>query len=193
MLFLVKTFTQFKTLLALELFDLTTDYFALFGIKQSYQLDLVVLKAKYLELQRQVHPDNFASGSEKQQREAMQSVSYLNQAYESLKSPLQRAIYLLQLANHGFDPDTQVHSDTEFLFGQMELREELSETSNADDPLAVLDNLRHKAEASYREYQQQFSSFYDQKNWQLAATEINKMMFASKLISEISEKEETLF
>jgi len=91
------------------LFDLTANYFELLDLEQDYQLDLKVLKEKYLELQREVHPDKFASESEKIQREAIQRVSYLNQAYEILKSPLQRAIYLLQISGNDFDPDTQIH------------------------------------------------------------------------------------
>ena len=175
------------------MFSLTTNYFELFGLKESYVLDLADLKAKYLELQRQVHPDKFASESELVQREAMQRVSYLNQAYETLKSPLQRAIYLLQSSGNDFDPDTQTHSDTSFLMEQMELREELSDISDANDPFEALDELRNRALAAYQAHQKQFADSYGEESWEDAANEINKMMFANKLLQEISEKEETLF
>lgn len=179
--------------LAKTLFDLATNYFDLLGAKQSYFIDLSALKKKYLDLQRQVHPDNFASGSDKVRREAMQRVSYLNQAYETLKSPLQRAVYLLQISGNDFDPDTQVHSDPAFLMQQMELREALSEVSDADDPLAALDELRDNAEQNYQEYQNQFAEFCDQSKWQDASLVVNKMMFVNKLLREIAEKEEVLF
>jgi len=175
------------------LFDLTTNYFDLFGIERGYQLDLAVIKKQYLQLQKEFHPDNFASESEKIQREAIQKASYLNQAYETLKSPLQRAIYLLQIAGQEFDADRQIHNDSLFLMEQLELRESLSEARDASDPLAVIDALRHKAEDSYKQYQSDFSRFYDEQSWENATVEINKMMFAYKLLVEISEKEESLF
>ena len=175
------------------MFNLTTNYFRLFGLAANYQLDLVDLKTRYLELQRQVHPDQFASESDQVQRQAMQSVSYLNQAYETLKSPLKRAVYLLQTAGQDFDPDTQVHNDPVFLMEQMELREELSAVSDADDAFDTLECLRDKASTSYKQYQESFADLYAEENWPAASTEINKMMFATKMLQEISEKEETLF
>ena len=39
------------------------DYFTLFGLPASYTLSLEPLAARYQELQRQYHPDKFASGS----------------------------------------------------------------------------------------------------------------------------------
>ena len=123
----------------------------------------------------------------------MQSVSYLNQAYETLKSPLKRAIYLLQTAGQDFDPDTQIHNDPVFLMEQMELREELSAVSDADDAFDTLECLRDKASTSYKQYQESFADLYAEENWPAASTEINKMMFATKMLQEISEKEETLF
>lgn len=175
------------------MFDLTTNYFALFGLKPCYQLDLKKLKSCYLELQRQVHPDNFASESDQVQREAVQRVSYLNQAYESLKSPMSRAIYLLETAGYDFNPDTQIHNDAAFLMEQMELREALSDISDEPDPISSLDQLRDKAQNSYQQYQDVFATRYDEKNWDAAANEVNKMMFAVKLLAELSEKEEMLF
>ena len=156
-------------------------------------MDEAELKSKYIELQKQAHPDNFASESETVQRLAVQKVSYLNQAFECLKSPLERAIYLLNIAGHPFDPDTQIHSDVEFLMAQMELREALSEVTGADDPFTALDRLLVEASEQNKQYQMDFKTEYEQSNWSQAAVAVNKMMFATKLLHEISEKEESLF
>lgn len=171
------------------MFDLTTNYFQLFGLPVGCEVDPKQLKQKYLELQRQYHPDNFAAESEATQRQAVQQVSYLNQAYDTLKSPLKRAVYLLHTAGHDYDPDTQIHDDTEFLMQQMELREELSEISIDSEEL---DQLRAKASTSFEKHKNQFADSYGNKKWQEAGAEINKMMFLSKLLTEIDEKEEVL-
>ena len=175
------------------MFNLTTNYFVLFGIDQTYDVDSKLLKSRYLELQRQTHPDNFAIEPQNVQRESVQRVAYLNQAYDTLKSPLKRAIYMLQTAGQSFDPETQIQNDPLFLMQQMQLREALAEVSEQDDPLSTLDKLREDALQNFASQQRVFAQQFEDQNWLLAATEINKMMFSAKLLTEINEQEEILF
>ena len=39
------------------------DYFTLFGLPARYQLDTQALSLRFQDLQRQYHPDKFASGT----------------------------------------------------------------------------------------------------------------------------------
>ena len=109
------------------------DYFTLFGLPASYTLSLEPLAARYQELQRQYHPDKFASGSAAEQLAAVQQSATINQAWQTLRHPLTRAEYLLSL--HGFDLASEQHTvrDTAFLMEQLELREELDEIEQAKD------------------------------------------------------------
>ena len=70
------------------------DYFTLFGLPASYTLSLEPLAARYQELQRQYHPDKFASGSAAEQLAAVQQSATINQAWQTLRHPLTRAEYL---------------------------------------------------------------------------------------------------
>ena len=103
--------------------DFSADYFALFGLARAQGIDAAALETRFRDIQAQVHPDKHAQGSEANQRLAMQWATRVNEAYQTLKSPLARARYLLQLQGH----DAQVESNTsmpmEFLVAQMELRE----------------------------------------------------------------------
>ena len=174
------------------LFDLGTDYFSLFSIPDTYNVDLPALKAEYLNLQQLCHPDRYANASETEQRQAVQRTAYINQAYEALKSPLKRAIYMLERRDQAFDPDSQIHADTDFLMSQLELREQLETSMNADDPFAELDGLMSRAEQDYSNYQSEFVNCYADSDWDAAIICIHKMMFASKLVDEIRLKEEHL-
>ncbi len=77
------------------------DYFTLFGLPASYTLSLEQLAVRYQDLQRQYHPDKFASAPAAEQLAAVQHSATINQAWQTLRHPLTRAEYLLSL--HGFD------------------------------------------------------------------------------------------
>ena len=119
--------------------NLQSDDFDLFGLSRSYAQDRAALDAAWKALQRQAHPDKFAAEGAAAQRLAMQWSVRINEAYQRLKTPLQRAAYLCEL--HG-EP-IQAHSNTamapEFLMQQIEWREALDEaaTEPALDALAA--------------------------------------------------------
>src|SRR5687767_10792391 len=78
------------------------DYFALLGLPVSFSLDLECLEKKYLQLQQLLHPDRFIGKSTREKRYANQQSSQVNQAYEALKDPIQRGIYLLKMQDRDY-------------------------------------------------------------------------------------------
>jgi molecular chaperone HscB len=111
--------------------NLDQTHFELFGLPARFSVDTAALDARYRELQREVHPDRFASASQAEQRVSMQLATRVNEAYQTLKSPLGRAGYLLRL--NGVDPrfETNTSMPPEFLAEQLELREALEEAAGA--------------------------------------------------------------
>lgn len=76
----------------------TTDktYFdILFETKPSFDLDISKLHKNYLRVQQQTHPDAFSQRTAAERMLSRDYSSTANKAYETLKSPLQRAIYLV--------------------------------------------------------------------------------------------------
>jgi molecular chaperone HscB len=57
---------------------LTSNYFELFGLPVSYDVDQNKIQQQYMALQKQVHPDKFASGSDLEKRLSMQQTSWIN-------------------------------------------------------------------------------------------------------------------
>ena len=100
--------------------DFQQDFFHLFNLPSRFQIDNAALEQGYLALQAQVHPDKSTHLSEPERRTAMQWATRVNEGYQTLRSPLNRARYLLSL--HGVD--TQEESNTampaDFLMQQIE-------------------------------------------------------------------------
>jgi len=115
--------------------NFSQNYFELFGLPVDYRINLDELALRFRELQKVIHPDRYANSSDQEKRLAMQGATLVNEAYASLKDPLKRAQYLLGIKGKQADGENLTTSDTDFLMQQMELREELSEIKDADDPI----------------------------------------------------------
>jgi molecular chaperone HscB len=77
--------------------DLKQDFFALFGLPTGFPIDMDRLEQAYLDIQGRVHPDRFAHLPDLDKRLSMQWATHANEAFRTLKSPLARGQYLLEL------------------------------------------------------------------------------------------------
>jgi molecular chaperone HscB len=74
-----------------------TDYFTFFGLPRKLRVDAPDLEARFRALSRQFHPDFFYNAPTADRRASLERSSYLNDAYRTLKSPVARVEYLLDL------------------------------------------------------------------------------------------------
>jgi len=106
------------------------DFFTLFGIAPQFTQDPAAVKARYLELQQKMHPDNFVNKLANEKQLANHYAAIVNEAYQVLKCPLQRAIYLLKINGVDTQSETDTQMPVEFLLEQMEYHERLAELSD---------------------------------------------------------------
>ena len=114
----------------------------------------------------------------------MQWTTRVNEAYRTLKSPVQRAKYLLEMngVDVGFETNTQM--PTEFLLRQLELREALEA---AKQP-AALDDLQALVRREKGLLEAGIARLLDEKkDYAAAAGEVRKLMFLDKLGAEIEQ------
>jgi len=78
------------------------DYFSFMGLPRRLTLDPAELEQRFRTLSRQFHPDYFYNATPAERRASLERSSYLNDAYRTLKQPIARVEYLLQL--EGFAP-----------------------------------------------------------------------------------------
>src|SRR5258707_8999417 len=76
------------------------DYFSYLGLPRKLALDLSVLEQNFRTLSRQFHPDYFYNATPAQRRASLERSSYLNDAYRTLKQPVARIGYLLELEGY---------------------------------------------------------------------------------------------
>jgi molecular chaperone HscB len=104
------------------------NYFELFELPISIQIDKTKLAQKYFELQKKYHPDFFANGTEHEQEQALEISSQLNKALKVLKNKDQTIKYVLQLKGL-LEEEEKYQLPPAFLMEMMELNEELSADS----------------------------------------------------------------
>jgi len=126
--------------------DLGKNYFELFELPVSFDLDTAELASRYRSLQRQFHPDRFAAAPEADRRRAMQMTAQINAAFQTLKDEVARGRYILRLHGVSTDEETDTRMDPAFLMEQMELREALDEARGAADSSARFAQLQRDVE-----------------------------------------------
>jgi molecular chaperone HscB len=77
------------------------DYFAFMGLPRKLNLDADEIERRLRSLSRQFHPDFFYNATPAERRASLERSSYLNDAYRTLKQPIGRVEYLLQLEGLG--------------------------------------------------------------------------------------------
>ena len=167
------------------------DYFTLFGQAPGYAVNMQQLASRYQELQRQFHPDKYASRSQAEQLLAVNQSATINQAWQTLRHPLLRAEYLLLL--NGFDlANEQVTvRDSAFLMEQLELREELDSIEQSGDS-HLLDTFSAKVAQMVKTRSAQMVAELDNLAWTQAADTVRKLRFLDKLQHHIEQLEEKL-
>lgn len=163
------------------------NHFELLGLPAAYALDPDALEARYRELQSRVHPDRFAAGSGAEKRLAMQWAARANEAYRTLRDPVDRARYILALKGFDTGEETNTAMPPDFLMQQMEWREGVAEARGARDA-ARLAALRAEIAGERDEMLRLLARAIDRdSNYDAGCSLVRKLRFLEKLDLEIDE------
>jgi molecular chaperone HscB len=176
--------------------DLTRNFFELFDLPVSFEIDIPDLTERYRRLQNTVHPDRFANASDAQRRLALQQSARINEAFQTLKDPLLRARYLLELNGVDMRNDTDTAMDPGFLMQQMELREQLGDVLNSPDPHGELLNINNTIDESVADISKGLQKIFakgKQADLDSARDAVRRMQFMIRLREEAEALEEQLF
>ena len=169
--------------------NLQSNDFELFGVPEQFAQDRALLETRWKELQREAHPDKFAAQGAAAQRLAMQWSVRINEAYQRLKDPIQRAAYLCELRGASIDAQRNTAMPADFLMQQMEWREALDEADSEDD----MDQISDQAASLLREMLLKVEQQLDVEQLApQAAQTVRAMMFIEKFQADIERRYELL-
>ena len=169
-----------------------SNYFELFGLPESFDIDPARLASAYQTLQTEFHPDRYASADAATRRASVEQAALINAAYQTLKDPLRRGFYLLELAGHPVTAEHHTIKDGAFLMKQMEYRERLDEVEESDDPLAAVDRLRDDLAVEESALTEAFKSAWAQRDFESALDHLTKWQFFGRIKSQLEETEAAL-
>lgn len=162
-----------------------SQYFTLFQLEPAFDIDAENLEQTYRALAARFHPDKFASASAFEQKQAVMMSSTINDAYRTLRNPIDRAAYLLKTL--GIDADAPEHTSfaPDFLMQQMEWRETLME-ARAESDLKTLENLNDEIRAEQEKLFCDLKQSFACQDYDTAAQQVRQGRFFDKLRNEIS-------
>jgi len=159
---------------------LTQNYFELFNLPEKFQIDLEMLQENYRAIQKEIHPDRFATSSENEKVQSMIKSTQANDAFQTLKSPIKRAKYILSLHKSV----EKITLPPDFLMQQMEWEEHFETIEKNSSELTEFKSTINK---KYKEYSLLISTqIDDDQNWSDAAISIDKLYFIEKLLHKIN-------
>jgi molecular chaperone HscB len=127
------------------------DYFHFFGLEQRLALDTDTLQKRFYELSRQLHPDRYTRRPERERQCSLEATAILNDAWRTLRDPLERAEYVLK--SKGFEISEQRSKDV-----PPELLEEVFELNMA------LEELRDGGEGARSQLEEALQRFVSMRD-----------------------------
>ncbi|MGL4860692.1 MAG: Fe-S protein assembly co-chaperone HscB, partial [Enterobacteriaceae bacterium] len=138
------------------------------------------------------HPDRFAVAPEREKRLSLLQATAINDAYQILSHPLDRAAYLLSLKGIELNDEQVTLKDPDFLMQQLMLREELDEIERQSDPVTALLAFSGRVDKMTHAYTEQLQQQLASGDWSQAADSIRKLRFLDKLARQAEHLEQKL-
>ena len=167
--------------------NFTQNHFALFNLPQTFAQEMSELENRYRTLVSECHPDRSAAADEATKRLALQAATQVNEAWQTLKSPLARARYLLKLCGVDTQEDTNPAMPIDFLMSQMQWREAI-EDACAHKNIDQLEALNHELREEIEAHESNLGALIDSEHdYNAAALAVRKLRFLEKLEEEIGD------
>jgi molecular chaperone HscB len=134
-------------------------YFTALGVPEKFKQDFSVLQRHFYELSRTLHPDRFVGENERSRELSLERMSFLNEAYRTLKSPEELRDYILSLHLPKSSEATKGQIPVELAEGWFELQDILTEGDSDQTTIRL------------GQFERELTDFHNQMNASLKETE----------------------
>jgi molecular chaperone HscB len=165
--------------------NLQSSDFEIFGLSPRFAVDRAALDARWKDLQREAHPDRFATADAQSQRQAMQWSVRINEAHQRLKDPLKRAAYLCELHGAPIQAENNTAMPAAFLMQQMQWREDLDDARGLEDLERMADDVAAARRAMLQELQTTADDLHD---WPALAQQVRALMFVERFAADVENR-----
>jgi molecular chaperone HscB len=161
------------------------NYFELYQIPISFQLNKALVKEKYFALSRKFHPDFYGNGTADEQAEALEMSSLVNKAFKTFSNLDLTIKYILELKGL-LEEEEKYQLPNDFLMEMMDLNEQLDEAdSNSKE------SIKNSISNYQSEIYQEVKSIIETENFNaLTETDLLKVKeyyFKKKYLNRILE------
>lgn len=170
----------------------TNNYFSLFGLPLVFDINASELRQQYRNLQIEFHPDTVAAGTTEQKRKAVEHSALLNDAYQTLTSPVERAKHLFLLTSGKAAKEHNLASDPVFLMLQIEAREQIEDFKASPPEEAVFEEFIEHYETALDTEIKAFTDCLSGNDHHGAEIQIAKIQLFTKLLSEAEDLEQAI-
>jgi molecular chaperone HscB len=167
------------------------NHFELFQMPLKFEIDAQQLDAAYREIQGRVHPDKFVTATDAEKRVAMQWATRANEAYQTLKNPLKRAMYLCEMNGVDLATESNTNMPTAFLMQQIEWREALDEARDTKNQSA-LEQLENELIQKRGYLLSLVTNHLNAAQYNDAGEQVRQLMFVEKFGDEVGRVFELL-
>ncbi len=165
--------------------NLQSSDFEIFGVPPAFGLNRDALDQRWKDLQREAHPDRFATADAAAQRLAMQWSVRINEAYQRLKDPVKRASYLCELNGAPIQAENNTAMSAAFLMQQMQWREDLEEA----DSVSALETMADEVASVRREMLEGLRTTADEQgDYPALAQQVRALMFVERFSRDVEAR-----
>ena len=133
-------------------------YFSAFGVPEKFKQDPSELQKRFYDVSRALHPDRFTTADEQSRKNSLERMSFLNDAYRTLRTPGELREYILELHGLKMDPAIKGQIPMQLAESWFDLQDSL-----AEDP--------DQAESKLLSFEQELRDFRQGAEGRIAATE----------------------
>jgi molecular chaperone HscB len=156
------------------------DHFSRLGLAPRFDVTIEEIERNYFRFQRIVHPDRFASKSAREKALSQAQAVAFNDAYETLRHPVARALHLLDLSGAPLPKGEHTVKDPMLLMAALQDREALDEAKT----LAEVDAILAKGQQAYDKTLAALSEHFAKDELKAAQAKVLRLRYMEKLLEE---------